>query len=86
MNHDLDIQFQEAYKIASNLETKLPPDVMLKLYAFYKQGVEGDRFSMNANTKSLRGAFKFNAWIQLRGMTPDEAKKEYIKLVHTLTI
>ena len=37
MVNDLDIQFQKAYKEASKLREKLPPDVMLKLYAYYKQ-------------------------------------------------
>ncbi|WP_428742373.1 acyl-CoA-binding protein [Tenacibaculum sp.] len=80
---DLDLMFQEAFKIASDLEEKLPPDVMLRLYAYYKQAVKGDRFTFNDNS-DLRNAFKFNAWMQLRGMGVKEAKKEYIKLVNSI--
>ena len=80
---DLDLMFQEAFKIASQLEEKLPPDVMLRLYAYYKQAVKGDRFTFNDNS-DLRNAFKFNAWMQLRGMGEREAKKEYIKLVNSI--
>ncbi|CAM1339802.1 MULTISPECIES: acyl-CoA-binding protein [Tenacibaculum] len=83
MENDLDLRFKEAYKIASELEEKLPPDVMLRLYAYYKQAVKGDRFTFNDNS-DLRNAFKFNAWMQLRGMGEDEAKEEYIKLVNSI--
>ena len=83
MEDDLDLKFKEAYKIASDLEEKLPPDVMLRLYAYYKQAVKGDRFTFNDNS-DLRNAFKFNAWMQLRGMGEREAKKEYIKLVNSI--
>ncbi len=82
---DLDIRFQEAFELASKMEKKLPPDTMLKLYAYYKQAVKGDQFAINAypQAKGLRSAFKLNAWLQLRGMTADVAKTEYIKLVHS---
>ncbi|AZJ36283.1 acyl-CoA-binding protein [Tenacibaculum singaporense] len=83
MEDDLDLKFKEAYKIASDLEEKLPPDVMLRLYAYYKQAVKGDRFTFNDNS-DLRNAFKFNAWMQLRGMSERKAKKEYIKLVNSI--
>ncbi|CAM1353172.1 acyl-CoA-binding protein [Tenacibaculum insulae] len=83
MVNDLNIQFQEAYKKASDYEEKLPPDVMLKLYAYYKQAVKGDKFTFNENN-NLRNAFKFNAWVQLKGMSEDEAKKEYINLVNSI--
>ena len=79
----LDIQFKKAYKKASSLEEKLPPDIMLKLYAYYKQAVKGDKFTFNSNN-DLRNAFKFNAWIQLQGMSEDEAKQEYINLVNSI--
>lgn len=85
MTKDLDSLFNEAYEKASNIKEKLPPDVMLKLYAYYKQAVKGDRFSFNANTGSnLRNAFKTNAWMQLKGMSEDEAKQEYINLVNSI--
>ena len=82
---DLDAEFNEAYQKASNTNQTLPPDVMLKLYAYYKQAVKGDQFSLNANYNAdLRNAFKFNAWMQLKGMSEEEAKKEYINLVNLI--
>lgn len=82
-NNDLDIRFREAFQKMSIIREKLPPDVMLKLYAYYKQATKGDQFSFNANA-DLRSAFKFNAWMQLKGMSEEQAKQEYIKLVNTI--
>lgn len=82
-NNNLDIQYKEAFNRVSNIKEKLPPDVMLKFYAYYKQSTDGDNFSFNANF-DVRNAFKFNAWMQLKGMSKDEAKQEYINLANTI--
>lgn len=84
MRNDLDIQFKEAYiKAARISQEDLAPDVMLKLYAYYKQATLGDNPFKN-NETDLRSGFKLNAWIQLRGMSASEAKSEYIELVNNL--
>jgi|UniRef100_UPI0040481DAE diazepam-binding inhibitor (GABA receptor modulator, acyl-CoA-binding protein) len=84
MRNDLDIQFKEAYIKASRISQEdLAPDVMLKLYAYYKQATLGDNPFKN-NETDLRSGFKLNAWIQLRGMSASEAKSEYIELVNNL--
>ncbi len=79
-------RFNKAVAIAATMEP-LPPDVMLEFYAHYKQATKGDHFSFNANQHhgDLRGTFKFNAWTQLRGISPKKAKEEYIKLVEKYT-
>mgnify|MGYP006378128819 CR=1 FL=1 len=83
-NEELDIQFQEAFDKASNMTQPLPPDVMLRLYAYYKQATFGtSNYNRNDNF-DLRNAFKTNAWIQISHLTQDEAKKEYIDLIHSL--
>ncbi|CAM1335129.1 acyl-CoA-binding protein [Tenacibaculum aestuariivivum] len=83
MDNKLDIEFEKAFEIASNFKGDLPPDTMLRFYAYYKQAVKGDKFTFNANN-DLRNAFKFNAWIQLKGMDENEAKQEYINLVNSI--
>lgn len=80
---DLDKTFKVTFKKISELKKVLAPDVMLKLYAYYKQASYGNNFSFNGNL-DVRSAFKLNAWIQLNGMSADEAKKEYIKLANTI--
>jgi len=41
MAENLDLKFTEAFNKLSELEEVLAPDIMLKLYAFYKQAVIG---------------------------------------------
>jgi len=82
---DLDQNFKEAVEIASFMtQASLPQDVQLRLYAFYKQATfDKTKFTISDNT-DLRNAFKTNAWIQISHLTQDEAKKEYIDLIHSL--
>lgn len=82
---DLDTQFCEAFEKISKLKKAVAPDVMLKLYAFYKQANFGNNFSYNSDL-NLRNGFKFNAWMQLKGMSSEEAKKEYIELANIILI
>lgn len=79
----LDIQFQEAYDKASNITEGLPQDVMLRLYAYYKQATSGTAHINHFQTYDLRNAFKMNAWMQVRHLTPDEAKQLYIETVNS---
>ncbi|MDG1981152.1 MAG: acyl-CoA-binding protein [Flavobacteriaceae bacterium] len=83
MNVSLDIKFTKAFNDLSELEENLAPDIMLKLYAYYKQAVIGNTFSYGGEV-DVRDAFKFNAWTQLNGMTKENAKKQYIKLVKNI--
>lgn len=83
---DLDTLFQEAYEKASNMTQALPQDVMLKIYAYYKQATIGDA-KMNyfqTDDLNLRNAFKMNAWIQVRHLSPDEAKRLYIETINSI--
>lgn len=79
----IDIAFNEAVKKARNTPIKLPPDTMLLLYAYYKQATQKNNI-LHVNDieeNDLRSAFKYNAMIQVRGLSPTEAKKKYIDLV-----
>lgn len=84
MSKELDLAFKEAVKIASSMEEKLPQDVMLRFYAYYKQATKGDKFVIN-NENDVRSAFKLNAWMQLKGMSDKEAKIAYIELLKNYT-
>ncbi len=82
MGIDLDKEFEKAYKISSTTNIKLPPDIMLKFYAYYKQATKGNNYEEPSGDIKLRNAFKLNAWFQLNYLSEDDAKKEYIKLVN----
>ncbi|SDX14710.1 Acyl-CoA-binding protein [Lutibacter oricola] len=83
MGIDIDKEFDRAYKVSSTTDIKLPPDIMLQFYAYYKQATKGNHhgFHRPSGNVELRNAFKLNAWIQLGNLTEEEAKIEYIKLV-----
>lgn len=81
---DIDTLFQEAYEKASNMTEALPQDVMLRIYAYYKQATSGTAHINNNQHFDLRNAFKMNAWMQVRHLTPDEAKKLYIDIINSI--
>lgn len=80
---DLNKKFDQAYLLASETDIKLPPDIMLQFYAYYKQATHGNHYKKGNDGEELRNAFKLNAWFQLNHLTQEEAKKHYIKLVKT---
>ncbi len=65
----------------------LPPDVMLRLYAYYKLATKNSpKFSnKSSDNNNIRNAFKFNAFTQLKGISTNDAKTEYIKIVESIT-
>jgi diazepam-binding inhibitor (GABA receptor modulator, acyl-CoA-binding protein) len=85
MSSELEIKFLKAFEIASQMQEQLPPDVMLKFYAYYKQGQDEPSNHRNLANNDLRNAFKLNAWTQISHLSKDEAKIEYIKLVEEYT-
>lgn len=82
MKSQLDIEFEEAYRIASSTKIKLPPDIMLQFYAYYKQATKGNNYEEPSGGVELRNAFKLNAWFQLNHLSEKAAKKIYIELVN----
>ena len=82
MKKSLNTKFDQAYKLASETKDKLPADVMLQFYAYYKQATKGNNYNQSNNgNEDLRNAFKLNAWFQLSHLSEEDTKKEYIKLV-----
>jgi acyl-CoA-binding protein len=79
--NELDKKFEKAFKIASKMTEKLPPDTMLQFYAYYKQATINTPFYLPSGDNEMKNAFKLNAWFQVNQLTPDEAKKKYIELV-----
>lgn len=83
--NDLDIRFEEAVKIASEMtQASLPQDVQLRLYAYYKQATFGTLEPRQTSTYHLRDAFKTNAWMQISHLSAAEAKEQYIETINSL--
>ncbi|WP_333695795.1 acyl-CoA-binding protein [Flavobacterium sp.] len=82
--NELDKRFAEAFEKASNMTEALPPDVMLRIYAYYKQATHGTVGFANLSNNDLRNAFKTNAWMQISHLSADEAKEKYIEIINEL--
>jgi acyl-CoA-binding protein len=82
---DLDTRFLEAVAVAAEmLQSELPQDVQLRLYAFYKQATFGTMDYHQASNYDLRNAFKTNAWMQISHLSIEEAKECYIEIINTI--
>ena len=82
---EVDRKFKEAFEIASAMTQKLPPDTMLKFYAYYKQATKGINYTRPSGQNEVRNAFKANALFQLNDITEIEAKIKYIELLEEVT-
>ena len=59
-------------------------DTLLRLYALYKQGAEGDVSGAKPGFFDFVGTAKYEAWAKLKGTAQDEAKRKYVDLVKKL--
>jgi len=81
---DLTAQFEAAAAASKQLPKRPDNDTLLKLYALYKQGSAGDVSGDRPGGFDFVGAAKYDAWAKVKGLSKDEAMKQYIALVDTL--
>ena len=81
---DLQRAFEQAAEDVKRLGTRPDNDTLLKLYALFKQGSEGDVQGPQPGFFDFVGTAKYEAWAQLRGVERDEARRRYIALVERL--
>jgi len=79
-NKDLDREFQDAVKRINAHTDPFPADFLLRLYAFYKKATND--YNRPSSRKPIINAFKTNALFQVKDISQDEAKIEYINLVN----
>ena len=81
---DLDDDFKSAAERVTKLSKRPPNDIMLQLYALYKQGNKGDVSGERPGFADFEGRAKFDSWNKLQGKSMEDAKNEYIALVEQL--
>jgi acyl-CoA-binding protein len=81
---DLKQQFEQAAIDVKDLAERPDNDTLLRLYALYKQGSEGDVSGEKPGFFDFVGTAKYEAWGKLKGMPADEAMKKYVDLVKKL--
>jgi len=82
---DLQKQFEEASEKIKQLDQRPDNDTLLKLYALYKQGAEGDVSGARPGFFDFVGVAKYEAWEKQQGTDREEAMQRYIDLVESLT-
>jgi acyl-CoA-binding protein len=81
---DLKAQFEQAAKDIKELSERPDNDTLLKLYALYKQGADGDVSGPKPGFFDFVGTAKYEAWAKLKGTASEDAMKKYIDLVKKL--
>ena len=82
---DLDARFEAAQGRAKQLKERPDNDTLLRLYALYKQGAEGDVSGAKPGMFDFVAGAKYEAWSKLKGTSCDDAKKKYVELVDKLS-
>lgn len=83
--NDLKQQFEQASERIKGLSERPDNNTLLKLYALYKQGSEGDVSGERPGFFDFVGVAKYEAWEKLQGTDQKEAMTRYIELVDSLT-
>lgn len=81
---DLESQFVSAAVEVKQLPERPDNAALLKLYALYKQGSEGDVAGKRPGRMAMVDRAKYDAWAELAGMSSDDAKQAYVDLVEEL--
>lgn len=80
----LDEKFADAQKRVKELKSAPDNDVLLELYALYKQGTSGDVQGSRPGMMDFKGRAKYDAWAKRKGMSKNDAMEKYVALVDKL--
>jgi acyl-CoA-binding protein len=81
---DLKAKFEAAVAASKTLPERPDNATMLKLYALYKQATNGDVEGKRPGFTDLVGRAKWDAWNELKGISANDAMKQYVALVEDL--
>lgn len=81
---ELDTAFAQATQDVKGLPSRPGNQVLLQLYGLFKQGSEGDPGGDRPGMTDPIGRAKYDAWAALAGVSPQDAKRQYISLVASL--
>lgn len=81
---DLEKQFEAAAADSKNLSERPDNDTLLRIYALYKQGSAGDVDGRRPGFGDMIGRAKYDAWAKVKGMSKEDAKRQYVDLIDSL--
>ena len=77
-------KFQAAKARVEKLSKKPSNDQLLALYSLYKQATAGDVSGARPGMLDIAGRAKYDAWARKKGLSKDDAMKQYVALVDDL--
>lgn len=80
----LSAQFKKAVTDSKKLSERPSNDVLLQIYALYKQATEGDVQGKRPGLMDMVGRAKYDAWAKLQGTETDDAMQQYVDLIESL--
>lgn len=81
---DLKAAFEQAAIDVKALDERPDNDTLLRLYALYKQGSEGDVSGPKPGFFDFVGTAKYEAWGKMSGTSKEAAMQQYVDLVKKL--
>jgi diazepam-binding inhibitor (GABA receptor modulator, acyl-CoA-binding protein) len=82
---DLQADFEAAVANSRKLTERPDNATLLTIYGLYKQATEGDVASKKPGFGDLVGRAKWDAWNGLKGTPGDDAKRQYVELIASLS-
>lgn len=80
----LQAEFEQAVADSKALPERPDNMTLLKMYALYKQGSQGDASGERPGMTDMIGRAKWDAWHALQGTSSEEAMQQYINLIADL--
>lgn len=81
---ELKTQFEAAVADSKKLAERPSNDVLLQLYALYKQATDGDVEGKRPGFTDMIGRAKYDAWAAIKGTGSDDAMQRYVDLIESL--
>ena len=82
---DLNADFEAAVANSKKLSQRPDNATLLKIYGLYKQATIGDVTEKKPGFGDMVGRAKWDAWNGLKGTSSDDAKRQYVELIASLS-
>jgi diazepam-binding inhibitor (GABA receptor modulator, acyl-CoA-binding protein) len=82
---DLKTEFDTAVANSKKLSERPDNATLLKIYGLYKQATVGDNGEKKPGFGDMVGRAKWDAWNGMKGKASEDAMREYVDLINSLS-
>jgi diazepam-binding inhibitor (GABA receptor modulator, acyl-CoA-binding protein) len=82
---DLNADFEAAVANSKKLSERPDNPTLLKIYGLYKQATVGDNTEKKPGFSDMVGRAKWDAWNGFKGTSSEDAKRQYVELINSLS-